>query len=169
MAEGHVAQSEVAELARAIGQLNLGQRAMGAMEFITVDDHQPTSELMEPDLVLIDTAADGEDSVGPTQSTSSTNGVLDRGTRRIARQATDLLVTLANARGIPPRAVIEALDIRNPTVIDRLERASRMTIDLNVIAEELPDNDEHLQASETIADEAELLAMALELLNRPEM
>ncbi|CAI6007816.1 unnamed protein product [Closterium sp. NIES-65] len=159
-----VSQAVIADLSDAIQRLQLGHRAMSPMEFVCFDELQPTSELMEPNLELGVDCEMLNSELSFTMQTMTADALLDRSERRVARQATEVLITYARAKGIQPRELIDELEIGSSVVMDRLERASHPTIDLNVDAEEERDDMQQMQACAPFANEAELLAFAMEML-----
>ncbi|CAI5984873.1 unnamed protein product [Closterium sp. NIES-65] len=125
---GDELEEELGDVRALIRHLNLGPSAMAAAEFVALDDMEPTCE--EP----------GEDSLAVEPTTEATAsswdqpipfaGVYDdtdpvtREARRNARSACEMLIGYSRAIGIEPRDISHLFDIRNPIIVERLERAS---------------------------------------------
>ncbi|CAI5955632.1 unnamed protein product [Closterium sp. NIES-65] len=101
-----VSQAVIADLSDAIQRLQLGHRAMSPMEFVCFDELQPTSELMEPNLELGVDCEMLNSELSFTMQTMTADALLDRSERRVARQATEVLITYARAKGIQPHAAL---------------------------------------------------------------
>ncbi|CAI5998762.1 unnamed protein product [Closterium sp. NIES-64] len=131
---GDELEEELGDVGALIRHLNLGPSTMAAAEFVALDDMEPTCE--EP----------GEDSLAAEPATEATAsswdqpipfaGVYDdtdlvtREARRNARSACEMLIGYSRAIRIEPRDISHLFDIRNPIIVERLERASPR-LDLN--------------------------------------
>ncbi|CAI5476547.1 unnamed protein product [Closterium sp. Yama58-4] len=106
----------------------LHQRAMPAAEFVAVDDDVPTCvEPGEDPLALEPTTAySGASWEAPAsmQEVYDDDNPESREARRYARVASEMLIGYARATGITPRNLCALFEIKNPMIVDHMERAS---------------------------------------------
>ncbi|CAI5467516.1 unnamed protein product [Closterium sp. Yama58-4] len=145
---------ELEYLGRQLAALNLGSAAMSATEFNTVDDHVPICDFTAPDPLADEPprTRGARPSMVPELITPAL-----RERRRVARRATEILVGYARASNMMPRDLAVIFGITNPEVIERLERASRATINLN----DPPENSAQFGEDEAPEDSATSLRRAL--------
>ncbi|CAI5467254.1 unnamed protein product [Closterium sp. Yama58-4] len=119
---------DIGDVGIMIARLGLGPSAMPAAEFVAIDDDQPTCAEPGEDPLAIEPRT-------PYSSTSweppsTMQEVYDddhpesREARRYARAASEMLIGYAKATGITPRNLCALFEIKNPVIVDRMERAS---------------------------------------------
>ncbi|CAI5473335.1 unnamed protein product [Closterium sp. Yama58-4] len=125
---------EILDVGIMIGRLGLGASAMRAEEFVAVDSDQPTCAEPGPDPLAIEPAmAHSRASWEPPTTMHEVyedENPETREARRTARAACEMLIRYARATCITPRDLCALFEIRNPIIIDRIERASP-SINLN--------------------------------------
>ncbi|CAI5519332.1 unnamed protein product [Closterium sp. Naga37s-1] len=126
---------EIGDVGILISRLGLGPSAMPAAEYVAIDDDQPTcAETGEDPLAGEPGAAMvAELWEAPTtmQAVYEDGDPVSREARRTARAACEMLIGYARATSITPRDLCHLFDIRNPLIIERMERASP-PLNLNV-------------------------------------
>ncbi|CAI5503385.1 unnamed protein product [Closterium sp. Naga37s-1] len=129
---------ELGDVGALIRRLDLGSSAMPAEEFVAIDDDQPTcAEPGEDPLATeppTEATADSWDPPVPFAGVYDDLDPVSREARRNARAACEMLIGYSRAVGIEPRDISNLFDIRNPIIVERLERASPR-LDLNEPAE----------------------------------
>ncbi|CAI5980074.1 unnamed protein product [Closterium sp. NIES-64] len=132
---------DIDDVGTLISGLALGNATMTAAEYVAIDDDEPTcaegaagQPTTEPEAGL-----EVELWHAPTtmQAVYDDADPVCREARRTARAACEMLIGYARATRITPRDLCHLLDIRNPIVIARMERAS-LSFNLNVAPQPVP-------------------------------
>ncbi|CAI5503156.1 unnamed protein product [Closterium sp. Naga37s-1] len=117
---------EIDDVGILIDQLGLGPSAMPAADFVAIDAGQPTcAEPREDPLALepatVYSAASWE---APTsmEAVYNDDNPASREARRYARAACEMLIGYARATSITPRKLCALFEMRNPIIIERMER-----------------------------------------------
>ncbi|CAI5989771.1 unnamed protein product, partial [Closterium sp. NIES-64] len=119
---------EIDEVSILIDRLGLGPSAMPAAEFVAIDNGQPTCVESGED-PLADEPASAYSAASWETPTSmeavyNDDNPASREARRYARAACEMLIGYARATSITPRELCALFEIRNPIIIERMERAS---------------------------------------------
>ncbi|CAI5526224.1 unnamed protein product [Closterium sp. Naga37s-1] len=142
---------EIGDVGILVDRLGLGPSVMPAVEFVAIDDNQPTCVEPSEDPLEIElwTAYLGEsweapatmqaayDDDNPAKNADVAYLLIEVDNeccgeaRRTARAACEILIGYARATSITPRDLCALFETRNPIIIDRMERASP-PINLNV-------------------------------------
>ncbi|CAI5461321.1 unnamed protein product [Closterium sp. Yama58-4] len=119
---------EIGDVGIMIDRLALGPSAMPAADFVAIDDGQPTcAEPGEDPLALEPATSYSSESWEPPATMQAVYDDVDPATRearRTARAACEMLIGYARATGVNPRELCALFEIRNPLIIERMERAS---------------------------------------------
>ncbi|CAI5493508.1 unnamed protein product [Closterium sp. Naga37s-1] len=119
---------EIGDVGIMIDRLALGPSAMPAADFVAIDDGQPTcAEPGEDPLALEPATSYSNESWEPPATMQAVYDDVDPATRearRTARAACEMLIGYARATGVTPRELCALFEIRNPIIIERMERAS---------------------------------------------
>ncbi|CAI5977669.1 unnamed protein product [Closterium sp. NIES-64] len=119
---------EIDDVSILIDRLGLGPSAMPAAEFVAIDNGQPTCVESGED-PLADEPASAYSAASWETPTSmeavyNDDNPASREARRYARAACEMLIGYARATSITPRELCALFEIRNPIIIERMERAS---------------------------------------------
>ncbi|CAI5527138.1 unnamed protein product [Closterium sp. Naga37s-1] len=127
----------IADVGILIDRLALGPSAMPTAEFVAVDNYAPTCAERGEDLLATepesDTARSSWEAPLDTMAVCEDANPETRELRRTARAACEMLIGYARAKNITPRDLCTLFDIRNPVIVQRLERAIPR-LNLNVSA-----------------------------------
>ncbi|CAI5528564.1 unnamed protein product [Closterium sp. Naga37s-1] len=119
---------DIGDVGLLIARLGLGTSAMPAAAFVALDNDQPTCAEPGEDPLALEPAAGYSDASweAPTsmQAVYDDDNPESREARRYARAASEMLIGYARATGISPRNLCALFEIRNPIIVDRMERAS---------------------------------------------
>ncbi|CAI5481430.1 unnamed protein product [Closterium sp. Yama58-4] len=119
---------EIGDVGILIDRLALGPSAMPAADFVAIDAGQPTcAEPGEDPLAEEPATAYSAASWEPPASMEAVYQDADpasREARRYARAASEMLIGYARSTCITPRELCALLEIRNPIIVARMERAS---------------------------------------------
>ncbi|CAI5967000.1 unnamed protein product [Closterium sp. NIES-65] len=111
-----------------IGGLGLGAGAMTAAEYVAIDEGEPTcaeaASGTSPDDADVGLVAELWRAPTTMQAVYDDNDPIGREARRTARAASEMLIGYARAVNVTPRDLCHLFDIRNPVIIERMERAS---------------------------------------------
>ncbi|CAI5961680.1 unnamed protein product [Closterium sp. NIES-64] len=131
---GDELEEELGDVGALIRHLNLGPSTMAAAEFVALDDMEPTCEEPGEDSLAAEPATEATasswDQPIPFASVYDDTDLVTREARRNARSACEMLIGYSRAIRIEPRDISHLFDIRNPIIVERLERASPR-LDLN--------------------------------------
>ncbi|CAI5521063.1 unnamed protein product [Closterium sp. Naga37s-1] len=119
---------EIDDVGILIDRLGLGPSAMPAADFVAIDNGQPTCAEPGED-PLADEPASAYSAASWEAPTSmeavyNDDNPASREARRYARAACEMLIGYARATSITPRELCALFEIRNPIIIERMERAS---------------------------------------------
>ncbi|CAI5947381.1 unnamed protein product [Closterium sp. NIES-64] len=119
---------DINDVGTLISSLGLGNGAMTAAKYVAIDDGEPTSaetaaELLtdEPEAALVATLWRAPTTMQAVYDDADPVG---REARRTARAACEMLIGYARAVSVTPRDLCYLFDIRNPVILERMERAS---------------------------------------------
>ncbi|CAI6000239.1 unnamed protein product [Closterium sp. NIES-65] len=119
-------------LSTQLQRLNIGPAAMTALEFNSVDDQVPTCDFFGPDPLADEPPrTHGSPRADPVQPSGPADADMLRERRRVARNATEILIGYARASRILPMDLAQIFGISNSDVLARLDRASRAYLNLN--------------------------------------
>ncbi|CAI5980780.1 unnamed protein product [Closterium sp. NIES-64] len=108
--------------------LGLGAGAMTAAEYVAIDEGEPTcaeaAAGTSPDDADVGLVAELWRAPTTMQAVYDDNDPIGREARRTARAASEMLIGYARAVNVTPRDLCHLFDIRNPVIIERMERAS---------------------------------------------
>ncbi|CAI5982777.1 unnamed protein product [Closterium sp. NIES-64] len=119
---------EIDDVGILIDRLGLGPSAMPAADFVAIDNGQPTCAEPGEDPLADEpasaySAASWETPTG-MEAVYNDDNPASREARRYARAACEMLIGYARATNITPRELCALFEIRNPIIIERMERAS---------------------------------------------
>ncbi|CAI5482852.1 unnamed protein product [Closterium sp. Yama58-4] len=119
---------DIDDVGELISGLGLGTGAMTAAEYVAIDEGEPTCAEpgADPTPDDADVGLIAELWRAPTtmQAVYDDSDPVGREARRTARAACDMLIGYARAVSVTPRDLCHLFDIRNPIIIERMERAS---------------------------------------------
>ncbi|CAI5974460.1 unnamed protein product [Closterium sp. NIES-64] len=111
-----------------IGGLGLGTGAMTAVEYVAIDEGEPTcaeaAAGATPDDADVGLVAELWRAPTKMQAVYDESDPIGREARRTARAASEMLIGYARAVSVTPRDLCHLFDIRNPIIRERMERAS---------------------------------------------
>ncbi|CAI6003842.1 unnamed protein product [Closterium sp. NIES-65] len=111
-----------------IGGLGLGTGAMTAVEYVAIDEGEPTcaeaAAGATPDDADVGLVAELWRAPTKMQAVYGESDPIGREARRTARAASEMLIGYARAVSVTPRDLCHLFDIRNPIIRERMERAS---------------------------------------------
>ncbi|CAI5486540.1 unnamed protein product [Closterium sp. Naga37s-1] len=119
---------DIGDVGIMIARLGLGSSAMPTAAFVAIDDDQPTCAEPGEDPLALEppTGYSGASWEAPSnmQAVYDDDNPESREARRYARAASEMLIGYARATGITPRNLCALFEIKNPVIVDRMERAS---------------------------------------------
>ncbi|CAI6010910.1 unnamed protein product [Closterium sp. NIES-65] len=119
---------DIGDVGIMIARLGLGSSAMPAAAFVAIDDDHPTCAEPGEDPLALEppTGYSGASWEAPSnmQAVYDDDNPESREARRYARAASEMLIGYARATGITPRNLCALFEIKNPVIVDRMERAS---------------------------------------------
>ncbi|CAI5479791.1 unnamed protein product [Closterium sp. Yama58-4] len=119
---------DINDVGELISGLGLGNGAMTAAEHVAIDEGEPTcaEPAVEPTPDDAEAGLVAELWRAPTtmQAVYDDSDPVGREARRTARAACEMLIGYARAVSVTPRDLCHLFDIRNPIIIERMERAS---------------------------------------------
>ncbi|CAI5495263.1 unnamed protein product [Closterium sp. Naga37s-1] len=114
---------EIGDVGNLISGLGIGPSAMPAAEYVAIDDGQPTFvETAEGPLAGM--VVEMWEAPTTMQAVYEDSDPVGHEARRTARAACEMLIGYARATCITPRNLCPLFDIRNPLIIERMERTS---------------------------------------------
>ncbi|CAI5479480.1 unnamed protein product [Closterium sp. Yama58-4] len=119
---------DIDDVGELISGLGLGTGAMTAAEYVAIDEGEPTCAEpgADPTPDDADVGLIAELWRAPTtmEAVYDDSDPVGREARRTARAACEMLIGYARAVSVTPRDLCHLFDIRNPIIIERMERAS---------------------------------------------
>ncbi|CAI5995228.1 unnamed protein product [Closterium sp. NIES-64] len=119
---------DIGDIGIMIARLGLGSSAMPAAAFVAIDDDHPTCAEPGEDPLALEppTGYSGASWEAPSnmQAVYDDDNPESHEARRYARAASEMLIGYARATGITPRNLCALFEIKNPVIVDRMERAS---------------------------------------------
>ncbi|CAI7852517.1 unnamed protein product [Closterium sp. NIES-53] len=119
---------DIGDVGLMIARLGLGPSAMPAATFVAIDDDQPTCAEPVEDLLALEPAVGYSDAsweaLTAMQTVYDDDNPESHEARHYTRAASEMLIGYAQATGITPRNLCALFEIRNPIIVDRMERAS---------------------------------------------